>query len=52
MEVHVFDVDLDHQYGKAVEIYFMRYIRNERKFDSKDALIKQIKNDIEKCKMY
>lgn len=51
MEVHVFDVDLDHQYGKHVEIRFLRYIRKERKFESKDALIKQIKNDIEKCKM-
>ncbi|MEA3392407.1 MAG: bifunctional riboflavin kinase/FAD synthetase [Candidatus Marinimicrobia bacterium] len=52
MEVHVFDEDLDHQYGKAVEICFMHYIRGERKFDNKEALIEQIKKDIEKCKTY
>jgi len=50
MEVHVFDVDLAHQYGKAVEIRFMHYVREERKFDSKEALIEQIRKDIEKCK--
>ena len=48
MEVHVFDVDLEHQYGKAVEIRFMHYIREERKFENKEALIEQINNDIER----
>ena len=52
MEVHVFDVDLDHQYEKSVEIRFIHYIREERKFENKEALIEQIKNDIEKCKTY
>jgi len=52
MEVHVFDTDLEHQYGKAVEIRFTHYIRGERKFENKEALIEQIKNDIEKCKTY
>ena len=52
MEVHVFDKDLLHQYGKAIEIRFTHYIRGERKFENKEALIEQIKNDIEKCKTY
>ncbi|MEA2076772.1 MAG: bifunctional riboflavin kinase/FAD synthetase [Candidatus Marinimicrobia bacterium] len=52
MEVHVFDVDLEHQYGKSVEIKFINYVREERKFDSKEALIEQIKKDIEECKTY
>ncbi|MCF7832071.1 MAG: bifunctional riboflavin kinase/FAD synthetase [Candidatus Marinimicrobia bacterium] len=52
MEVYVFDVDLEHQYGKAVEIRFMHYIRKERKFENKEALIEQIEKDIERCKTY
>ena len=50
MEVHVLDVDLEHQYGKSVEIRFTHYVREERKFDSKEALIEQIKEDIKECK--
>ncbi len=52
IEVHVLDMDLEHQYGKSVEIRFLNYVRNERKFDSKEALIEQINKDIEKCKTY
>lgn len=50
MEVHVFDADLEHQYGKSVEIRFKHYVREERKFENKNALIEQIKKDIEICK--
>jgi len=52
MEINVFGEDLDRQYGKAVEIRFKHYIRGERKFENKEALIGQIKKDIEKCKTY
>ena len=41
-----------HQIRKPLEIRFKNYIREERKFESKEALIEQIKNDIEKCKTY
>jgi riboflavin kinase/FMN adenylyltransferase len=52
MEVHVLNADLEHQYGKPVEIRFKHFVREERKFESKDALIEQIKKDIEHCKKH
>jgi riboflavin kinase / FMN adenylyltransferase len=50
MEVHAIGVDLKHQYGKPVKIYFEHFIRQERKFDNEDALRVQIGKDIETCK--
>ncbi len=51
MEVHVLNKDLDHQYGKHVEIYFKHFVRKEQKFDTKEALIEQISKDINECKI-
>ena len=51
MEVHVLNTDLNHQYGKHVEIYFKHFVREEKKFSSKEALIEQIENDINECKI-
>ncbi|MBN2781565.1 MAG: riboflavin biosynthesis protein RibF [Candidatus Marinimicrobia bacterium] len=50
IEVHVMNEELDHQYGKAIGIHFEHFVREERKFESQEALIEQIKNDIETCK--
>lgn len=50
MEVHVLGRDLDHQYGRPIEMRFMHFVREERKFDSKEALIEQIQKDIKICK--
>lgn len=50
MEVHVFDVELEHQYGKAVKIHFKDFLREERRFKNEAALIRQIGKDIETCK--
>ena len=52
IEVHVINTHLESLYGKPIEIYFERFVREERKFESKDALIEQIRKDIEKCKTY
>lgn len=51
MEVHVLDQALDHQYDEHVEIRFKYFVRKERKFDTKEALIEQINRDIKECKI-
>jgi len=49
IEVHIFNF---HKkiYGKDLEILFVKKIRNELKFSSKEALIRQIRIDIKKAK--
>ncbi|MFQ5952138.1 MAG: bifunctional riboflavin kinase/FAD synthetase [Candidatus Omnitrophota bacterium] len=44
IEVHVFDLDRD-LYGSSMEIFFIKKLRKERKFASKEKLIEQIKED-------
>lgn len=44
LEVHIFDFDKD-IYGKNVEIEFIEYIRDERKFDNIEQLQAQIAED-------
>ena len=50
VETHILNFDRI-IYGKKVGIYFERKIRNEVKFDSKNKLIRQIKEDIESVKV-
>jgi riboflavin kinase/FMN adenylyltransferase len=45
LEVHLLDVDLD-LYGEALRVEFAFRIREERRFESVDALIEQIHDDI------
>jgi riboflavin kinase/FMN adenylyltransferase len=45
LEVHVPNVDFDF-YGEAIEVEFVRKIREERKFPSKEALVAQIRADV------
>jgi riboflavin kinase/FMN adenylyltransferase len=52
LEVHAIGAKLDTQYGKALEIRFEHFIREERKFDNEADLISRIENDIETCKTY
>lgn len=52
LEVHAIDAKLDPQYGKALEIRFEHFIREERKFDNEADLISRIGNDIKTCKTY
>jgi riboflavin kinase/FMN adenylyltransferase len=44
LEVHVFDFDGD-LYGRLIEVEFVAKLRDEAKFDSLDALVKQMNVD-------
>jgi riboflavin kinase/FMN adenylyltransferase len=44
LEVHVFDFDGD-LYGRAIEVEFVAKLRDERKFDSVDSMVVQMKRD-------
>jgi riboflavin kinase/FMN adenylyltransferase len=46
MEAHIFDLDTD-LYGRFMEIFFIKRLRNERKFASEKALVERIKKDAE-----
>jgi len=46
IESHVFDFDRD-VYGKAVEISFAEFIREDKKFGDEDGLVDQIKKDLQ-----
>lgn len=49
IEVHLFSFD-DDLVGDKVEMEFVERVRDERKFDSVDALVDQLKNDEQTCK--
>jgi len=39
-------------YGKDIEVFFLKKIRGEKKFNSIDELVEQIRRDIEKARQY
>ncbi|NLX18755.1 MAG: bifunctional riboflavin kinase/FAD synthetase [Desulfobulbus sp.] len=45
-ETHIFDFNRD-IYGRPLKINLLRHLRNEVRFDGPDALIRQIRRDIE-----
>ncbi|KYO65762.1 bifunctional riboflavin kinase/FAD synthetase [Thermovenabulum gondwanense] len=49
LEVHIFDFT-KLIYGEQVEVFFIKKIRDEKKFESPNALAEQIKNDITTAK--
>jgi riboflavin kinase/FMN adenylyltransferase len=49
LEVHMFDFDRD-VYGEQVSVHFLERIRDERKFESFDALREQILRDAEQAR--
>jgi len=44
IEVHIFNFDRD-IYGKSLTVLFKRHLRDEKKFESAEALIKQLEMD-------
>lgn len=46
LEAHLLDFAGD-LYGEAAHVEFMHFLRSERKFDGIDALVSQLKNDID-----
>ncbi len=50
IETYIYDFNED-IYGKPVKLEFLKRIRSDMKFDSVDALFKQIHSDIIKCNM-
>jgi riboflavin kinase/FMN adenylyltransferase len=48
LEIHLLDFDRD-IYGKDVEVRFIRYLRQEKKFESVDALVQQIALDVKQA---
>ncbi|MBI3019541.1 MAG: bifunctional riboflavin kinase/FAD synthetase [Deltaproteobacteria bacterium] len=51
IEIHILDFHKD-LYGKSLFIHFLKWLRPTQKFSSPEALLKQIKKDIERSKMY
>lgn len=50
IEVYILDFNED-IYGADIKVSFLDYIRSDKKFDSVDALVSQMKNDVEKARM-
>ena len=46
LEAHLLDFN-DDLYGERAEVRFAEFLRSERKFDGVDALVAQLKHDIE-----
>jgi riboflavin kinase/FMN adenylyltransferase len=51
VETHILDFAGD-IYGKKIEVFFISKLRKEKKFESKEELIDQIKKDIIEAKMF
>jgi riboflavin kinase/FMN adenylyltransferase len=49
LEVHLFDFSRD-IYGRDVEVRFVKFLRSEKKFESVDALVAQIRRDVEEAR--
>jgi len=49
LEIHLLDFDRD-IYGEDVELRFIQYLRPERKFESVDALVRQIDADVRQAR--
>jgi riboflavin kinase/FMN adenylyltransferase len=49
LEIHLFDFDRD-VYGRDVEVRFLKFLRPEKKFENIDALVAQIRRDVEEAR--
>jgi riboflavin kinase/FMN adenylyltransferase len=51
LEVHLFDFNAD-LYGRQIEVALLKKIRDEQRFDSVEALKKQIELDAEAARVW
>jgi riboflavin kinase/FMN adenylyltransferase len=49
LEIHLFDFNRD-IYGHEVEVRFLKFLRPEKKFANLDALVQQIRRDVEQAR--
>jgi riboflavin kinase/FMN adenylyltransferase len=49
LEIHLFDFNRD-IYGRDVEVRFLKFLRSEKKFENLDALVQQIRQDVERAR--
>jgi riboflavin kinase / FMN adenylyltransferase len=49
LEIHLFDFNRD-IYGRDVEVRFLTFLRPEKKFENLDALVHQIRQDVEQAR--
>jgi riboflavin kinase/FMN adenylyltransferase len=49
LEIHLFDFNRD-IYGHDVEVRFLKFLRPEKKFENLDALVQQIRQDVEQAR--
>jgi riboflavin kinase / FMN adenylyltransferase len=49
LEIHLFDFNRD-IYGQDVEVRFLKFLRPEKKFENLDALVQQIRQDVQQAR--
>ena len=50
IEIHIFRADIDmNLYDNEVNVFFLEYIRSEKKFKNIDFLVEQLKKDRDIC---
>jgi riboflavin kinase/FMN adenylyltransferase len=49
LEIHLFDFERD-VYGRDVEVRFLKFLRPEKKFENIDALVAQVRRDVEEAR--
>jgi riboflavin kinase/FMN adenylyltransferase len=49
LEIHLFEFNRD-IYGQNVEVRFLKFLRPEKKFENLDALVQQIRRDVEQAR--
>jgi riboflavin kinase/FMN adenylyltransferase len=49
LEIYLFDFNRD-IYGRDVEVRFLKFLRPEKKFENLDALVQQIRQDVEQAR--
>jgi len=50
LEIHLFDFNRD-IYDRDVEVRFLKFLRPEKKFENLDALVQQIRRDVEQARL-